>query len=434
MNYKTNLINKLISKKATIGVIGLGYVGLPIVRTYCKNGFKVIGYDIDKNKISNLLNGSSYIEKALLNGDLKNFINNNLFDATSDFKRLSESDALIICVPTPLDKYRQPDLSYVSSTVTQISKHLRKGQIISLESTTYPGTTEENIIPLLENTEHKTGKDFFIAYSPERENPGCEDFSLPQIPKIVSGSTKECLEVAKALYGAVINNIVPVSSLKVAEMTKLLENIHRCVNISLVNEMKIICEKMDIDVFEVIDSAATKPFGFTPYYPGPGIGGHCIPVDPFYLTWKAKEFDIHSRFIELAGEMNFLVQDYVIQRLSFALNKNNLPLSNSKILILGMAYKKNVSDLRESPAIRITEKLLKHNCNIRYYDPFIKNALHLEDKIKRVDNLDNISNYDTVLILTNHDNIDYNNIQQNAKLVIDTRGIYRQNFDNVIRA
>lgn len=434
MNYKTTLINKLITKKAVIGVIGLGYVGLPIVRTYCKNGFKVIGYDIDDKRVANLLNSTSYIEKALMNGDLQNFINDKLFDATSDFSRLLESDALIICVPTPLDKYHQPDLSYVQNTVSNIAKFSRKGQVISLESTTYPGTTEEHIIPQLVASGNTLGKDFFVTYSPERENPGCENFSLPEIPKVISGATTECLEVAKALYSAVINNIVPVSSLKTAEMTKLLENIHRCVNISLVNEMKIICEKMNIDIFEVIDSAATKPFGFTPYYPGPGIGGHCIPVDPFYLTWKAKEFDIHSRFIELAGEMNFIAQDHVIERLMFALNQKKLALANSKILIIGMAYKKNVSDLRESPAMRITEKLLTHHCNISYYDPFIKNSMHLEEKLIRIHDLDKLTKFDAILILTNHDGIDYNNIQQEAKLVIDTRGIYRKEFDNVIRA
>ncbi len=434
MNYKEKLIKKLQDQTAIIGIIGLGYVGLPIVRTLCNKNIEVIGFDIDQHRVDSLNQGKSYIEDALSNNALQEFNKQNLFRATNDFTEFNKVDALIICVPTPLDKYQQPNLSYVKNTISAIAEHHKKGQVISLESTTFPGTTEEILVTRLEQIGLNIGDDFFVVYSPERENPGSKEFDVENIPKLVSGHSKNCLVIAQELYKLLVKHPISVSSPKVAEMAKLLENIHRAVNISLVNEMKMIADKMDIDMFEVIDAAKTKPFGFVPYYPGPGIGGHCIPVDPFYLTWKAKEYGIHSRFIEIAGEMNFRAQNYVVERLIYALNKFAKPLSKSKILIMGLAYKKNVADLRESPAIKIIEKILNHNAKVSYYDNFIADAMHLKNKITREKSLENIHKFDAVVIITNHDYIDYQEIKENAQLIIDTRGIYKEKSNKIIRA
>ena len=431
-----NLLKKIRENKAVIGVIGLGYVGLPLSLRFSEVGNSVIGFDIDNSKVEMLNNGESYIEHispARLNTSLKNG-----FKSTSDFSVISKVDAIIICVPTPLNMHREPDLSFIISTVKSITPHLRKGQIVSLESTTYPGTTEEEMLPRIQSTGLKVGIDLFLVYSPEREDPGNPDFETHTISKVVGGYTPACLEVGKALYELAINEIMPVSSTKAAEMTKLLENIYRAVNIGLVNEMKIVADKMDIDIHEVIRAASTKPFGFTPFYPGPGLGGHCIPIDPFYLTWKAREYDINTRFIELAGEVNSNMPYWVLNKVMDSLNDHGKSLKEAKILILGIAYKKNVDDMRESPAVKLMELLSQKGAKIEYSDPFIpvfpairKYYFDLSS-VKLTSN--NIAKYDLLLLVTNHDNFDYSLIQKHAKIIIDTRGAYSKYYKNVIKA
>ncbi len=353
--HKQQFLSRIADKSAVIGIVGLGYVGLPLMLRFAEVGYKVIGYDIDQGKVDALMNGQSYIEHipatsiqgALLDG----------FEATSDFVRASEADALILCVPTPLNKYREPDLSFVINTIDSLVPYLRAGQLVSLESTTYPGTTDEELLPRIESRGFTVGEDAFLVFSPEREDPGNPDFSTRTIPKVCGGVTPACQEIGVALYGAVIDTVVPVSSTRAAEMTKLLENIHRAVNIGLVNEMKIVADKMGIDIHEVIRAAATKPFGFVPYYPGPGLGGHCIPIDPFYLTWKAREYGVNTRFIELAGEVNSGMPDWVVAKVASALNSRKKAINGSRVLVLGIAYKKNVDDMRESPSVFLMEKL-----------------------------------------------------------------------------
>src|SRR5680860_865515 len=347
------ILSKLKNKEAVIGIAGLGYVGLPLMLRYADVGCKVIGIDIDIAKVDFLNAGKSYIEH--ISSDLVASAFKNGFEATTDFSRARDCDALILCVPTPLNKYREPDISYVTNTMDALKPYLRKGQVISLESTTYPGTTEEELLPRAEEGGLKVGEDIFLVYSPEREDPGNPVFKTHTIPKVVGGHTAACLQAGIALYEPAINQIVPVSSTKTAEMTKLLENIHRAVNIGLVNEMKIVADRMGIDIFEVVDAAKTKPFGFTAYYPGPGLGGHCIPIDPFYLTWKAREYGLNTRFIELSGEVNRGMPEYVISKLMDGLNDAGKSLKNSRVLVLGIAYKKNVDDMRESPAVEIME-------------------------------------------------------------------------------
>ena len=364
------LVNKLKSKKATIGVLGMGYVGLPLMLRYNVIGYDVLGFDVDQSKIEAIEKGESYIEH--ISGDAIAQAVENGMRATTDFSEIANVDAIILCVPTPLNKYREPDLSYVLNTLESALPYLRAGQVVSLESTTYPGTTEEELLPRIESQGLKVGTDIFLVYSPEREDPGNKNFTTHTIPKVVGGHTPECLDVGTALYEQAIDQVVPVSSTKAAEMTKLLENIHRAVNIGLVNEMKIVADRMGIDIFEVVDAAATKPFGFTAYYPGPGLGGHCIPIDPFYLTWKAREYGVHTRFIELAGELNASMPDYVITKLMHGLNDHGLSLKGSRILILGIAYKKNVDDERESPCIEILDKLIKKGANVDYSDPHVQ--------------------------------------------------------------
>ena len=332
---KKEVIRKFKEKKAVIGIVGLGYVGLPLMLRYCEVGYKIIGFDIDPGKVDRLRFGKSYIEH-ITDSMIARAVKSG-FEPTTDYTRASDADALIICVPTPLDKYREPDLSFIVNTLDALLPHLRRGQILSLESTTYPGTTEEELQPRIESRGFQLGKDFFLVFSPEREDPGNSKFSTRMIPKVCGGVTAHCLEVGLALYGEVIDKVVPVSSTRVAEMTKLLENIHRAVNIGLVNEMKIVADKMGIDIYEVIRAAATKPFGFVPYYPGPGLGGHCIPIDPFYLTWKAREYGVHTRFIELAGEVNASMPDYVISKVTQALNTQKKAIRGSRILVLGLA-------------------------------------------------------------------------------------------------
>ena len=430
------LIEKFKTKTSKIGIIGLGYVGLPLMIRYIEEGFQVLGIDIDDEKVKKLTRGETYIEH-ISSETIKKCVDGG-FEATTDFSRSKEADALIICVPTPLNKYREPDLSFVTETVDSLAPYFREGQIMSLESTTYPGTTEEELRPRIEKKGFKIGENFFLIYSPEREDPGRTDFNTKTTPKVCGGSTKACLEAGIALYEGIIDQVVPVSSTSAAEMTKILENIHRAVNIGLVNEMKIIADKMGIDIYEVINAAATKPFGFTAYYPGPGLGGHCIPIDPFYLTWKAREYGVHTKFIELAGEVNSSMPDWVINKLMLALNEAGKSLKNSKILVLGIAYKKNVDDMRESPSVAMMEILREKGAIIDYYDPhvpvFPKMREHKFD-LKSIDlSVENIKKYDCVLLAADHDKFDYDFIEKNSKLIIDTRGRYSKDSANVVKA
>ena len=433
---KQSLIDRLNDKTAVIGILGLGYVGLPLMIRYAEVGYKVLGIDIDKEKVGMLNSGESYIEH-IPSEQIKTSLDLG-FEATTDFSRAAEADTLILCVPTPLNKYREPDLSFVTDTTDAVIPFLRKGHVLSLESTTYPGTTEEELLPRMESTGLIVGKDVFLVYSPEREDPGNPDFTTHTIPKVVGGHTEACMEVGQAMYQPAIDQIVPVSSTKAAEMTKLLENIHRAVNIGLVNEMKIVADRMDIDIHEVIKAAATKPFGFTAYYPGPGLGGHCIPIDPFYLTWKAKEYGLNTHFIELAGEINSNMPRWVVGKTMDALNDRQKSLKGSKVLVLGIAYKKDVDDMRESPSVELMELLEEKGAQISYSDPhvpvFPKMREHSFD-LKSVELTPiSIAQYDVLLLATNHSKFDYQMIQDNAKLIIDTRGVYSTESSNIVKA
>ena len=403
---------------------------------YSEVGYKVLGIDIDNLKVKTLNKGESYIKQISSNLIKQSIVKG--FEATNDFSRASEVDALILCVPTPLNKHREPDLSFIISTINKVIPYIKKGQVISLESTTYPGTTEEELLPRIESTGLEVGKDFYLVYSPEREDPGNVKFTTKTIPKVVGGYTDNCLNVGKALYKSIINQVVPVSSLKIAEMTKLLENIHRSVNIGLVNEMKIVADRMGIDIYEVIAAASTKPFGFTAYYPGPGLGGHCIPIDPFYLTWKAKEYGVNTRFIELAGEVNTTMPYWVLGKITDALNEYNKSLKNSKVLILGIAYKKDVDDMRESPAVKLMELLEEKGAVIDYSDPYIPIFPKMEEvyfDLKSIElTPENIIRYDLLLLVTNHSKFDYALLKKHAKLIVDTRGVYLDSSSNIVRA
>lgn len=429
-------VAKFNSKQAVIGIVGLGYVGLPLMLRYNSIGFKVLGIDINDKKVSDLNAGLSDIEH-IPHANIAAAVQTG-FEATTDFTRVGECDALILCVPTPLNKYREPDLSYVTSTTNSLKPYLREGQIISLESTTYPGTTEEEILPRVEENGLKVGENIFLVYSPEREDPGNPDFETRTIPKVIGGHTPACLEVGIALYQPAIDQVVPVSSTKAAEMTKLLENIHRAVNIGLVNEMKIVADRMGIDIFEVIDAAATKPFGFTAYYPGPGLGGHCIPIDPFYLTWKAREYGLHTRFIELSGEVNKAMPEYVMNKLMDGLNNSGKAVKGSKVLVLGIAYKKNVDDMRESPSVEVMELIRAKGAEVAYSDPhvpkFPKMRAHNFDLSSTAITAEALAGFDAVVLTTNHDGFDYDLIKQHAKLIVDTRGVYREPAAHIIRA
>jgi UDP-N-acetyl-D-glucosamine dehydrogenase len=431
-----NLVKKLSNKTATIGIVGLGYVGLPLMLRYVEVGYKVIGFDIDQSKVGILTTGKSYIEH-ISSSAIEEAVTHG-FEATTDFSRASEVDALIICVPTPLNKYREPDLSYVVDTVNSLIPHLRSGQVVSLESTTYPGTTDEELLPRLESLGLKVGTDIFLIYSPEREDPGNPNFTTRSIPKVCGGYTPACLDVGMALYGQVIDKVVPVSSTRAAELTKLLENIHRAVNIGLVNEMKIVADKMNIDIHEVIRAAATKPFGFVPYYPGPGLGGHCIPIDPFYLTWKAREYGVHTRFIELAGEVNSSMPDYVVSKVASALNLVKKAINGSCILVLGIAYKKNVDDMRESPSVMLMEKLRDLGAIVSYSDPHVPlfpNSREHSFHLSSIElNQESLESFDVVLLATNHDKFDYTMILQHSQLIVDTRGVFLQPSTKVVKA
>ncbi|HEF8771922.1 nucleotide sugar dehydrogenase [Providencia manganoxydans] len=436
MSIIDSLEAKINNTSAVIAIVGLGYVGLPLMLRYNEIGYNVVGFDIDENKVTQLNNGQSYIEH-ISSHRIASAIKTG-FKATSDFSHISECDIIILCVPTPLNKYREPDISFIIDTTDMLKPFLRKGQLLSLESTTYPGTTNEELLPRIEEKGFIVGEDIFLVYSPEREDPGNPNFETRTIPKVIGGHTASCLRAGKAIYSKAIDQIVPVSSTKAAEMTKLLENIHRAVNIGLVNEMKIVADKMGIDIFEVIDAAATKPFGFTAYYPGPGLGGHCIPIDPFYLTWKAREYGVNTRFIELSGEINRAMPEYVLNKLINGLNQQGKALSRSKVLILGIAYKKNVDDMRESPSVELMEIIQEKGATIAYSDPhvptFPKMREHHFNLSSEELSIDNLSTFDAVILATNHDKFDYSLIKKHSKLLIDTRGIYREPAENIIKA
>ena len=429
-------LKRIENKEIIVGIIGLGYVGLPLAINFCQNNIKVIGFDIDKSKVELLNNKKSYIKYI---SDLTIQEISNYFRATDDFSLLKEVDFIIICVPTPLDKYRNPDMSYVFNTAKVISKYLRRNQVVILESTTYPLTTEIDLKNILETSGLKAGVDFYLGFSPEREDPGNKQFTFRQVPKIVSGINKESLILISKLYSLVVDEVVEVSSPKVAEAAKLLENIYRSVNIALVNELKMVFDRMGIDIWEVIEAAKTKPFGFQVFYPGPGLGGHCIPIDPFYLTWKAKEYDINTKFIELAGEINTYMPYYVINKTIEVLNKFNKSIFNSKVLILGLAYKKDVDDARESPALKVTDILENnYNCIVDYNDPYIPKSPKfrkyniLKESVELTEQ--NLKKYDVVIIITDHSVYDPDFIAENSNLVIDTRNLIKKNYPNVFKA
>ena len=433
---KNNLLEKIKSRNAHVGVVGLGYVGLPLLLRFSEVGYRVLGFDTDALKVDMLNTGRSYIEHidSCRVADAKDAG----FLATDVFSRISELDVIVLCLPTPLNQYREPDLSFVTQTVDKIVPFLHTSQMVSLESTTYPGTTEEELLPRIENAGLKVGEDVFLVYSPEREDPGNKDYTTATIPKICGGVTAACLEVGVAMYEEVIDTVVPVSSTRAAEMTKLLENIHRAVNIGLVNEMKIVADAMGVDIHEVVAAAATKPFGFTPYKPGPGLGGHCIPIDPFYLTWKAREYGLNTRFIELAGEVNKAMPAWVIDKLTDALNDRCKAVRGSKILVLGVAYKKNVDDMRESPSVELMAILRAKGAEVSYSDPHVPEFPLLREHVFELRSLDLtpqlISEFDVVLLATDHDLFDYDLIREHAAIVVDTRGKYRQKFDGLVNA
>jgi len=425
------LKTRIQQREARVGIIGLGYVGLPLALLYSEQKFQVTGFDIDARKIDTLAKGGSYIYRIA--AEEIQSAKTHGFSATSDYSQLTAMDAIIICVPTPLNEYHEPDLSYITDTTHSIAPHLRAGQLVILESTTYPGTTEEVMIPILEKenkaglkaarSQAPTGKEFFVAFSPEREDPGNTTVARCDIPKVIGGLNPHASELAGALYGSIFNRTVPVSSPAAAEMTKLLENIYRCVNIALVNELKLLCLRMDINIWEVIGAASTKPFGFHPFYPGPGLGGHCIPIDPFYLSWKAKEFDFRTRFIELAGEINNNMPYHVLASVGTALNQYKKAINGARVLILGVAYKKDIDDLRESPSLTIIELLQKAGAEVSYHDPyfpFIGKGRKYDLQMTRAE-LKNLDQYDCVVIVTDHSDYDYANIVKEAKLVVDTR-------------
>ena len=440
-----DIIQKINQKTVVIGIVGLGYVGLPLALEYAHKGFKTIGFDIDERKIPILNAGKSYI-KHIKADKIKKTVGNKKFFATADFSRLPEVDAIIICVPTPLNEHREPDMTYIENSGKMVAKHLRAGQFVSLESSTYPGTTEEILLPMFENApitqsavgnrqsakvkKFVVGKDFFLAFSPEREDPNNPNYSTATIPKVVGGVTENCLKVALAIYNQVIVKTVPVSSPRAAEATKLLENIYRSINIALVNELKMVFERMNIDVWEVINAAATKPFGFQAFYPGPGLGGHCIPIDPFYLTWKAREFEISTKFIELAGEINTFMPYYVVEKAGEVLNKYKKSLNGSKVLILGASYKKDIDDMRESPSLKLIEILREKGAKVDYNDPYVpklpKTRKYQYDMESVELSKKNLAKYDLVLLSTDHTEYNYKFISANSKIVLDTRNAFEK--------
>ncbi len=447
MNHRTP--DHFSSHDLKIGIIGCGYVGLPLALSFAGKGHHVLGFDTDPAKVEKLNRGESYIKHISAAGISKH-VHSSHFSSTTDFARLRDMDAVLICVPTPLDERRDPDLSFVEQTALAIAPHLQREQLIVLESTTYPGTTEELVLPILErsglrcpiqrNEQTAAAPDFYLAFSPEREDPGNKHFGLAQIPKVVGGVNSASGQAAANLYSQIVARVVPVSSTRTAEMTKLLENIFRCVNIALVNELKLLCQRMGMDVWEVIDSAATKPFGFMPFYPGPGLGGHCIPVDPYYLSWKAREYDFATRFIELAGEINTSMPYHVTDAVANALNEHRKSLKGARVLLLGVSYKKDIDDLRESPSLKLMQLLIERGAKLDYNDPFFPSLHKMRhydySHMRSVDiNPQSLASYDCILIATDHSSYDYEQIVGSAKLVVDSRNATRDvqnNRDKVV--
>lgn len=429
------LEKKILNKRSKIGIIGLGYVGLPLALTFVKSGFKVYGIDIDRDRVLKLGKGISYI-LDVSSSEIKEAIESRKFAVTNDFGNIRQLDAVIICVPTPLYKTKEPDVSYIVSAVENIKRYMKRGQIIVLESTTYPGTTEEVMLPVLESGGLKEGRDFYLAFSPERIDPGNAKYDTKNTPKIIGGISEKSTKIAKLLYEQAIDNVIPVSSSKVAEMVKLLENTFRIVNIGLVNELMLMCDKMGIDVWEVIDAAKTKPYGFMPFYPGPGVGGHCIPIDPIYLSWKARMQGFEARFIDLASYVNSEMPEYVVNKITDALNCKKKSLRCSKILIIGVAYKKDVKDLRESPALEIIEMLVKKGAVVSYYDPYLTylKIHNINLKGSKLDK-ETLRDSDCVAIVTDHSNVDYKFIAENSDIVVDTRNVFKgmKNRSNIIK-
>ena len=421
---KEGFLRSVADRTAKIGIMGLGYVGLPLLEAFARAGFEVCGFDVDTEKVESLNKGESYIDRVPSDW-IREALSSGRFEATSDFRRIRRMTAVMICVPTPLTRTREPDLSFVRETTKEISRYLERGQLIVLESTTYPGTTEEVLRPLLEESGLDAGEDFFLAYSPEREDPGNQQYRTAGIPKLVGGINEASGEVAAALYAAAVDSVVPVSHAKVGEAAKILENIYRAVNIALVNELKVLFDRMGIDVWEVIDAASTKPFGFQPFFPGPGLGGHCIPIDPFYLTWKAREFDMTTRFVELAGEINTQMPLYVVEKTAEALNKSRKSLHGSRGLLIGVAYKPNTDDVRESPAIRIMELLESKGAELRFFDPFVPRLSTMRQGAVGAQPvlLDEqaLRESDFVIVVTHHDGIDWDFVVEHSALVVDTR-------------
>ena len=432
------LADSIEKKKINIAVIGLGYVGLPLALRFAEVGFKTYGVELNEDKVNQLNGKSSYISDVN-NDKLSSLLDSNLFFPTCNFEHVKNCSVIVLCVPTPLDETRSPDLSFIKNSMELVSPFLSEGQVISLESTTYPGTTEEIIMPyILNKKQFEIGSNFFLVYSPERVDPGNKKYKINDIPKVVGGVTPECTLIGEKFYSSFFNSVITVSSTKVAEMSKLLENIHRSVNISLVNEMKMISDKMDIDIREVIDAASSKPFGFTPYYPGPGLGGHCIPVDPLYLTWKVNQLGIEANFIETSNKVNLEMPHWIINKIKeyFFSNQSN-EKENYNILVLGVAYKKDISDTRESPALEIIKYLIMNNFSIDYSDPFVEEIRISKDsneKLKSIEiNVKNLLKYDAVLITTDHSVIDYELVYENSKVIFDTRGVYRNKSKKIIQ-
>jgi len=419
-----DLERKIKDRKVTVGVLGLGYVGLPLVREFASAGLKVVGFDIDEKKVKTLNCGRSII-KHVPHSQVKKLVKTGLFKATTNMSRLRTVDVILVCVPTPLTQNREPDMQFIINSSKTISKHLRAGQLVVFESTTYPGTTRELVAPILQSNGLKAGTDFYLAYSPEREDPGNKNYTTKTIPKVVGGLTKKCCKLACNLYNIAIVDTIATSTLESAEAAKILENVYRCINIAMVNELKMVFDRMDIDIWEVINAASTKPFGFKAFYPGPGLGGHCIPIDPFYLTWKARQYGMPTRFIELAGEINTNMPHYIITKTMEALNERKKSLKGSKVLLLGLAYKKDIDDLRESPSVELIELLRKKGAKVDYNDPYIsrthKQRQHDLRMTSKKLSKKMLSGYDVVLISTDHSDYDYDWIVQNSKLVVDTR-------------
>ncbi len=431
-----SLVEKFHSRTARVGVLGLGYVGLPLALRFAEAGFATLGFDIDPDKVATLQRGETYIKT--IGRERIAAARSKGLDATTDPARAGDMDALVICVPTPLTASREPDLSYVIATIEALAPHLRNGQLVSLESTTYPGTTDEELAPRIAACGFTLGEDFFLVYSPEREDPGNTRYNTRTIPKLVSGATAACLEAGIALYAQAVDRVVPVGSMRAAEMAKLLENIHRAVNIGLVNEMKIVADRMGIDIHEVVRAAATKPFGFTPYYPGPGLGGHCIPIDPFYLAWKARRYGVEARYVVLAGEFNRAMPEWVVGKIEHALAARDRPVRGSRILILGLAYKKNIDDVRETPAAEIMEILRARGARVDYSDPYVPRFPRMRAHRFDLESVPlegkTLEGYDCVVLVTDHDAFDYALIQRHARVLVDTRGRYADPAANIVRA